>query len=325
MESSMTPTANLIPAQEQQPQQQQAGTTSFTPFVWKFFSVCSWSLLVFTSLDGFLTDSMFYSVHRNANLAIKIGTQKFSFYIPNSINLGILGSFYLIILLIAFFNFAYLGLYKKDESIINPMFDNISNYHFVPLLLISIINILMGSTKGSPKIEDINGELISDLVFTIVALGFLIIIYYKTQLNHEWYIVLTIKKGLFSILIILLWHNFFYKIVLVGYINQGTSIEGFLKGTGITFSILIGLGSLIFSFAFKDLMAAVTNFLIYVGMINSFFGPKGKDKEQKELFNGVGEGVIDIIMMIINLAFIVFLILKHTDGLFKNEMSFKPN
>ena len=60
-------------------------------------------------------------------------------------------------------------------------------------------------------------------------------------------------------------------------------------------------------------------------MINSFFGPKGKDKEQKELFNGVGEGVVDIIMMLINLAFIVFLILKHTDGLFKNEMSFKPN
>ena len=51
---------------------------------------------------------------------------------------------------------------------------------------------------------------------------------------------------------------------------------GFLKGSGIAGALLIPFGSLSFAFIFKDLIAAVTNLLIYIGMVSSSFGINGK-------------------------------------------------
>ena len=215
-------------------------------------------------------------------------------YIPLSVKLGVLQSFYLIILFLAFYHFAYLGLYKGDESITNPLFDSVTKLHFIPLFLVSFIYIIIQAKKRVIKITTFEPELIADLVFTIIALIFLIIIYAKTALQHEWYIVLTIKKGLFSCLIVLLWYNFFYLIVLIGYSSKSNNypypypydvinyeLYNLLKGAGIAGSLIFGIGGCIFSFACKDLVAAATNFLLYVGMVNSFFGTEGKSEEIK--------------------------------------------
>ena len=80
---------------------------------------------------------------------------------------------------------------------------------------------------------------------------------------------------------------------------------------------------MIFSFGFKDLIAAVTNFLMYAGMVNSFFGNGGKSERQKELSGGVADGVLQIIMMAINLSFILFLINKYKNELVRNKFSFR--
>lgn len=305
------PTEQLVQNQPEQQQQQQqpqqaAPTTSFTIFVWKFFSVISWLLLIFTSLEAYFHDTMLFSIYNNNNL-----------YLPLSVKLGVLQSFYLIILFLAFYHYAYLGLYKGDESITNPLLDRITKLHFIPLFLISFINIIVQATKNGVSVVNFESELIADLVFTIIALIFLIIIYAKTVFDHNWYIILTIKKGLFSCLIILLWHNFFYLIVLIGYADKMNKIYSdgpysLLKGAGIAGSLIVGIGGCIFSFAFKDLMAAATNFLLYVGMVNSFFGTTGKSKELKPLTGGVADGVIEIILMLINFATIFLLIFKFT-------------
>ena len=290
---------------EQQQPQQSAPTTS--DFVWKFFSVMSWLLLIFTSLDAYFHEKMFFSIFNNNIL-----------YFPLSVKLGSIQSFYLIILFLGFYHYAYLGLYKGDESITNPLLNSAAKFHFVPLFLISFINIInqfiKQKSEKSNDSEDINLEsiLIADLVFTIIALIFLIIVYAKTALEHNWYIVLTIKKGVFSCLIILLWHNFFYLIVLVGNIvkvNRGEDEEIFslFKGAGIAGSLIIGIGGSIFAFSFKDLIAATTNFLLYVGMVNSFFGTTGKSKEMKLLTGGVADGVIEIIFMLFSFATILIL------------------
>ena len=91
----------------------------------------------------------------------------------------------------------------------------------------------------------------------------------------------------------------------------------FLKGSGIAFFILFGLISLIFSFVFKDLMAAFTTFLIYLGTVITFFN-KDEDgiERRKEYFNGYSDGVLDIIFMLLSLAVIVILIFKFRQNLF---------
>ena len=302
------PSDQLIQQQNQEvPQQQQVEesrpATSFTIFVWKLFSVISWLLLIFTSLEAYFHETMFYSMYNTADS-----------YLPLSVKLGGIQSFYLILLFLAFYHFAYLGLYKGDDSITNPLFDRITKLHFIPLFLISFINIINQTGKNRVRITAFESELIADLVFNLIALVFLIIIYSKTVLEHNWYIVLTIKKGLFSCLIILLWHNFFYLIVLVGFAVQSNrlsdNINNFLKGSGIAGSLLVGIGGCIFSFVNKDLIAAATNFLLYVGMVNSFFGTTGKSKSMRTLTGGVADGVIEIIFMIFNFATLIILIFK---------------
>ena len=298
------PTDQLVQEKNQpenQKPQQSAPTTSFTIAVWKFFSVISWLLLIFTSLDAYFHETMFFSIFAN---------RSYFSYFPLSVKLGVLQSFYLIILFLGFYHYAYLGLYKGDEYITNPLLDRVTKFHFIPLFLISFINIINQHIDYDS--ENLEPELIADLVFTIIALIFLIIVYAKTALEHNWYIVITIKKGVFSCLIILLWHHFFYLIVLVGYIvksTRGTSYDVYnlFKGAGIAGSLIIGIGGCIFAFAFKDLIAAATNFLLYVGMVNSFFGTTGKSKNMKTLTAGVADGVIEIIFMLISFATIFIL------------------
>lgn len=301
MEGTAYSTSNeqLIQANQVQ-QQQSAPSTSFTIFVWKFFSVISWLLLIFTSLEGYFHGTMFFSIFNNNGD-----------YYPLSVKIGVLQSFYLVLLLWAFYHFAYLGLYKGDNSITNPYFEKITNYHFVPLFLVSFINIIVQITRGNKENTNIEGNLISDLVFTLLALVFSVIIYIKTLLVHEWYIVLTLKKGLFSCLIILLWYNFFYLIVLVGIVNisnNGGKIDVFLKGSGIAGSILVGLGGCAFSFFYKDIIAAGTTSLLYIGMVISFYGPGGKSSKII-LSTGTADGVIEIIWMFgcfVNLFLLMF-------------------
>lgn len=318
IDPSNSPSSQLIeapaqaPQQEQQPQPQ--ASTSFTIFVYKFLSLISWVLLVITSLESYLRGSMIFSAYKLIDM-----------YIPISISLGLLQSFFLLILFFGFYHFAYLGLYKGDNTIVDPLFNTtISKLHFIPLLLVSFININLMMIKDRPNIADLEGNLIDGLIFTMIALGLLGFIYFKTEFNHDWFIVLTIKKGIFSYLIVFLWYSFFYYIVLIGIIKYLTSedledlenLSDFLKGTGIAFAILIGLGSLAFAFIFKDLIAALTNLLIYIGMITSFFGIKGKDNDQK------ADGVIEIIMMVVNLACIGILIFKCNNSLLDNKYSF---
>ncbi len=305
--ASTSQNANLIPVPQQvQPQPQKSSSPACTIFVWKFFAVASWLLLMVTSLEGYIQKTLFFSIRNNEG-----------FYLPLTINLGLLEAFYLIILFCGFYNFAYLGLYKGDNMITDKLFDGPPVYHFVPLFLVSIINILLQEFKDGHKLEDLDGELITDLVLTLIAFAFLLLVYFKTELKHDWFIVLTIKKGVFSMLIVLLWYNFFYQIVLIGIVKQDIADKpDFIKGSGISGAILIGLGGLGFSFFFKDLIAAITNLLIYIGMVNSFFGPNGKDKLLKEVAGGVSDGVLEIIMMAISLGVIFFLLVKRTDELF---------
>ena len=104
------------------------------------------------------------------------------------------------------------------------MLGNLSKFHFIPLLLIAGLYILsISGTYITGKIELVfksHRTLISfNLIFTIIGLICLIIVYLRTELNCDWYIILTIKKGVYSSFIIILLYNFFHMIVSFKFIN----------------------------------------------------------------------------------------------------------
>ena len=214
---------------------------------------------------------------------------------------------------------------KKNQALYDGMLGNLSKFHFIPLLLISSIFVITyNSLINDGDMKYYRKLLVFDLIFTILGLISLIFSYIVTQLNSEWYIVLAIKKGLYSAFIILLWYNFFNVIVCLQVIKYFLSndyyydpLRKFLKVVGILFNILFFLGDLVFSVLFKDIIAAFTTFLMYLGMVEAFFRNDEELKEErKERFNGVADGVLDIIFMLASLGCIFFLLLKCREKLF---------
>ena len=295
---------------------------------WHIISILSWILLLFTAWNSYNQNSAFWDSFHS-----KFYSYIYSYYFPFSMNMPLLKIFVLIISLCGFVVYIIFTTYKKNLNLYNDMLSSWSKFHFIPLLFISALFII-GSNIGNYD-DDIDGYkyikmlLIFDIIFTIIALISLIIIYIKTTLNCDWYIVMAIKKGTYSTFIVLLWYNFFYTIICLRTVDCITdnlkdtdsdytnNLISLYKVTGILFSILFALGVFIFSLLFKDLMALFVNFLIYIGMVISFFNASASVKElRKENLNGEAEGIIDIIFMGISLGLIAFIAIKCSHKLF---------
>ena len=92
----------------------------------------------------------------------------------------------------------------------------------------------------------------------------MIFIYINTNFNHnEWWVNYVLNKGTFSCLIILFWYNFCYDIFLIRYCNnpEKTDIK-WSKGVNLAFSIIFGISSMVFSYAFKDIIICIINIFI---------------------------------------------------------------
>ena len=183
--------SQLLEQQNDQPNPPSQTTTfSFSPFVWKFLSVTSWILLAFTSYEAYSTGTLFFTIHQRIKNIFN--------YIPLSISLDMLEAFILIVLFFGLFNYIYYGIFKKDQNIINAMLGDLTKWHFIPFLLVSMINLLMKDSANSLEQKVSKRYLITDLIFTILALASLGFIYFKTEMSHDWHIVLTTKKGIYS-------------------------------------------------------------------------------------------------------------------------------
>lgn len=227
--------------------------------------------------------------------------------------------------------------FKKDDAVYNGMMGQWSKFHFFPLLCVSALFII-GETyddyidkkdKEDEAFDQWKAMVISAFVFTIIGLASLIFIYIMTDLNTDWYILLTLKKGTYSCLIVLLWYYFGYLIFelrlvhSIDYYNSDPDepkdfhILDWAKGCGIAFSIIFGIGSLVFAFIFKDLVVAGMNCLIYVGLTTFYFKLTKKTRESKNA-NKNGDGAVDIIMMVLSVALIAFLILTKREECLKS-------
>ena len=231
------------------------------------------------------------------------------------------------------FVFFYKTICKKDDQVINGMMGQFSKFHFFPLLCASALFII-GECVDNLDDEDWNTEkqwdhfkdmYISGLVFSILGLASFIFIYIMTDLNtNDWWVLLLLKKGVFSCLIILMWYSFCYDIYYVHYWDNPDEEKDDLKkyrdwrkGCGLAFSIIFGIGSLAFSFLFKDLVACVMNLLIYIGLTVGYF-KLDKDLRKEKDANKNGDGIVDIIMLVLSVAVIVLLLIKFRENCLKS-------
>ena len=218
-------------------------------------------------------------------------------------------------------------IFKKDDQVINGMMGQFSKFHFFPLLCASVLFIIgecvdqdIDTQDAEKVVEHYKNMYISGLVFSILGLASFIFIYIMTDLNtNDWWVLLLLKKGVYSCLIVLMWYNFCYDIYYVHYYDKpdDNKMDDWKKGCGLAFSIIFGIGSLAFSFVFKDLVACCMNLLIYIGLTVAYFRLE-KDLRKLKEANKNGDGVVDIIMLILSVAMIVLLLIKFREQCLKS-------
>ena len=224
------------------------------------------------------------------------------------------------------FVFFYKTICKKDDQVVNGMIGQFSKFHFFPLLCASALFIIGECVdQDLEKADHFKKMRIAGLIFSIIGLASFIFIYIMTDLNTDWWVLLLLKKGAFSCLIILMWYHFCYIIYYVHADDKGDNLSAdeqdklwdWRKGCGLAFSIIFGVGSLAFSFVFKDLVACVMNLLIYVGLTVGYFKLDKNLRKEKDC-NKNGDGIVDIIMLVLSVAVIVLLLIKYRENCMKS-------
>ena len=194
---------------------------------------------------------------------------------------------------------------KRDIKAIDGLFGNLSQFHFFPFICnfaMSLLGILTGD-----KIEKWDDIASAGLALSLVGLASMIFIYITTKsdsfdLTGKFFI----KNGAFSCLIVLFWYNFCYDIFQVRFLTKEEYDQKWAKGCSLAFSIIFGVGSISFSFLFKDVMVSFMNILIYIGLAKNYF-ELGIDTSSKD-YNKNGDGAVDIIMLVCSMILFLFLI-----------------
>lgn len=288
--------------------------------MWYYLSIITWVLFLITVWSLFLTSKSSIQISKSSSNNNYNPFQNFQYpwddddydyddddagyYTQSPINSELSFTYGLISLIGAvgfYFYFKYTTL-EKNQGLYQGMLGDMSKFHCVPLLLISIIFILTNSiTKAGCVFE---------IIFSILAFASLVFMYLQTDFEAQWYVVLTTKKGVYSSLIALTWY-YFWAFINISDLTKDSQSKSFLKNSGVAFSILIGLGNIGFGVFFKDLIVIITNFLIYLGMTQYYYVNSLKDTF------GKGCPVIEIIILVVNFAAFVYLIWKETDGVMR--------
>ena len=221
-------------------------------------------------------------------------------------------SFYIIILFISsmgvFSFFIYFSLFidRRKISIDNNILPSITKYNFIPLLLISaLFSIGEIYTFNASRWERRN---FIGLFFAIIGLVSLIFIYYNYHLHpcDDIKFIYIFQKITYSCIICLEWYYLCYVItnIFVLYFPDDYYYT-LIKIFGVILPIVFGLGVIIFSFLFKDLISPILSILMFFGCIIYFFKI---DRIYRSQYNEILDGSIYIIMSILLLVLEIFII-----------------
>ena len=298
----------------------------------KYFSNIFWLISAFSWLLFFITS--FYSIINiyDENSGILFTIVKYPLYKWEAQNIIYTGGsiyplqmhpifFYIIIIIIsiiALFSFSIyliIIIYKRNISTEDNMLPNIHKYDFIPLLFISFLFLIGESYKYNvSKWERRN---IFGLFFDIIGLATTLFIYYNCKINiipNIEYIYI-IKKGAYSSIIFLEWYYFCY--IFTNLFNLYMPDEYYfsiIKILGIILPLVFGIGSIIFSLTFRDIIFAFLSLLINLGCATYFFSI---DKLYRRQYNETIDGIINIIFSILLFLEIIFLYKKYKKEILK--------
>ena len=309
-------TKNEFSYEQNQKQNQKTETPKLNIIFW-VLSCISWLLLIITGWISikWLNDEDYYViwtifVERNYELY---------YYLPFQMHVALAYIAFILSLAIILFGFILYfikTLISKDEYIIKGMLDPFTKFHFIPLLLASGLFIIGESYNNQIDFLDHEKNMhIAGLILSILGLISLIFIYIKTDLEGcKWWEILLLKKGTYSSLIVLMWYYFCYDIYYVhSKNNEDETFEekwNWKRGCGIFSSVVFGLGTLIFSFIFKDLIACFINIIVYTGLIVYYYKIPNYFRKIKYL-NKNADGGIDIAILFLSLVMFCFLLIKY--------------
>ncbi len=209
----------------------------------------------------------------------------------------------MIIVIVAFIVYMIKSTCKKDNGFFEKMFDNITRWHWIAMLLHSGL-FLIGICNDAKHAHDMYVAGIILVLFALICLG---LMYYKTDFGTNDYPGALIKKGTYSALLAIDWYYFCYVICQL-YLWDHPSLKN-SKNLGIAFDIIMGIVMIIAVFFLKDVLMAIYYFLIYLGIL-IFFYSMHKDYRKFNKIK-VGDVILSIIFMIVFLVLAVFLIVKH--------------
>lgn len=314
------PQTNDYQSYENTNQNETVSQANKTPDMYETLSFLAWFLFISCKLNYFVKKMKLNS--------------KSLYYRPLLYNDIFMELITIIISSLGFFIYVKKIIYNKDQKLYKSLFTDLSKYHFVPLLLYSTLKIIFESFGAYPPIQkisrftpreddgydafDLRAYYTFMLLFSIFTLSSFIFLYIKTKMNCDWYINMTFKKGIYSIIIFESCFTFFESIFGLRYkdaLDDENSIYNLYKTGGIFFYILIACFAITFSFYFKDLIILILNTILYLGLAIHFFGTKGPDDDDKEILNGSADGILAILIAIASLALIPFMIIKYKEQL----------
>ena len=227
-------------------------------------------------------------------------------------------NFFFVITFIGCATLIFKSFIKKDQAVLDGMLGKYSKFHFIPLLFGFVMSLLGELLKID---EDFNGDKIAyaGLVISLVGLACMIFVYIFTNINsNEWWVSYVLNKGTFSCLIILFWYNFCYDIYLVRQHSNApgkTDIDWY-KGINLAFSIIFGIGSIAFSYVFKDIIICLINIYIYNDLAKSNIKPISEEpKEGLKNVNYLADGAIDYLILICSFLLLIHIVVEKVKGM----------
>lgn len=216
------------------------------------------------------------------------------------------------------------SIFIKTTKVFNGMMGTISRFHFISFICGSALFIIGEELNDSDNQKDL---IVASLIFSIIGFFSLILSQFKTTME-TWLASILIKKGTFSCLIALFTYSVCYTILQLGIydklekfdifdflelIGGKGELKDFINNCGIALPLTIGIVNICLSVVLKDIMIAAMNLILFLGMAIYYFNV---NEDTRDSTNKNGDGIIEIIMIVLSALTICFLFYRYKTSVF---------
>ena len=289
--------------------QNQVRNNGGCPNSWELFSFLTWILFLSSKWDIY---------RRSTTITNEL-------YRPTLYNRSFVQLVTLIISVLGFLVYLKHIVYKKNENLYQALFNQYAKYHTFAFLLYSAL----AFTIEKQVMELRNMKNVSDsfnfkafsafyMIFSLLTLFCIIFVYMCTDMVCDWYIVMSIKKGIYSVIIAETTQYFIESIFFARFASivdsdssSGLDMLNLYKTGGVFFCILIFAIVCVFSILKKDIIMMLINFLMYCGMIFNFY-----TSEYVEVAKGIP--VVCIIVVVCQFVIMAIMVIKFKEQLIES-------